>query len=189
MNPFNLLDDIFIVGIPNWRFVFNNRSNIGLVTLKFNISITCSKISLQKLPFEIGTALIIFACVSRDSLLLMVRGHRHSIFGFFNGIYLLRLWSSPPPLLTANQNLLKNSCLQQLSPPHQTPFLFFHHDYHHLLHACFRCAHPKNTPPQCLNNYMQCPKCVRWRTISHHIYPMKRLFRNLGSNVLLWLYL
>ena len=29
---------------------------------------------------------------------------------------------SPIPLLTANQNLLKNSCLQQRSPPHQTPF-------------------------------------------------------------------
>ena len=46
---------LFILSIPNWRCVFNNRSNIeGLVTLKFNISITCSKIYLQKLPFDIG---------------------------------------------------------------------------------------------------------------------------------------
>ena len=61
----------------------------------------------------------------------------------------------PLPLLTADQNLLKNSCLPQCSPSHQISFLSFHHDYHHLLHVCFRCAHLKNTPPQCLKNYIK----------------------------------
>ena len=69
----------------------------------------------------------------------------------------IKVLNLPLPLLTAHQNLLKNSCLKQSSTPHQTPFLFFCHDYHHLLHIYFRCAHPKNTPPQCLKNYMQNP--------------------------------
>ena len=68
LNTFNLLDDIFIVVILNWRCVLNNRSNIGLVTLKFNFSITFSKISLQKLRFEIGTTTNHFSHDSHDSL-------------------------------------------------------------------------------------------------------------------------
>ena len=93
------------------------------------------------------------------------RGHRHSIFELFNGIWLLRFRPSPLPLLTTNQNLLKNGCLQQCNPLQQTPFLFVRHYYNHLLQVCFRCAHPKNTPPQCLKNYMQSPQYVWWKTI------------------------
>ena len=41
----------------DWQMcrVMHIQYNIGFVTMKFNISITCSKISLQELPFEIGT--------------------------------------------------------------------------------------------------------------------------------------
>ena len=83
LKTFNLLDDIFVVDIPVWRCIFSNRSNIGLATLKFKISVTCSTISLQKLLFEIGTTTNNFTCGSHDSLLLMITLRRFSCLTFF----------------------------------------------------------------------------------------------------------
>ena len=44
---------------------------------------------------------------------ILTKGHQHSIFKIFNSIWLWRFWPSPSP--TANQNILKNSCLFFLS--------------------------------------------------------------------------
>ena len=131
-----------------WNFLFSMRLSNGECFKDFKIfDLTCIWRIWLEWPFT------------------LFRSHRHSIFELFNGIWLLRFRPSPLPLLTTNQNLLKNSCLQQCSPLQQTPFLFVRHDYNYLLQVCFRCAHPKNTPPQCLKNYMQSPKYVWWRTI------------------------
>ena len=72
----------FIVGIPSWRCVFNNRSYIGLVTLSLRYLLHVIRFLCKHCFLRWAQQLIIFACGSHDSFLLMITQRYFSCLTF-----------------------------------------------------------------------------------------------------------
>ena len=92
LNSFNFLDDLFFVGIPNWSCKFNNRSNIGLVTLNIESLLHVLRFLCKNCLLRMARQLISFACGSHDSLLLMITPRYFSYVTFFNFDFSILYW-------------------------------------------------------------------------------------------------
>ena len=84
LNTFNFLDDLCILGIPNWSCKFNNRSNIGLATLNIESLLHVLRFLFKNCLLRMAQQLINFTCGSHDSLLLMITPRYFSYLTFFN---------------------------------------------------------------------------------------------------------